>query len=110
VSLLFILALFFAQDQYPPNAYLRPGGEATPEWVELALPSGRYLIQADCALTPWTEVNYHTSSPQVAGVNDCPLNRWVQTSTEPCAEDSSGVCDLTLDQSYQDFLSQNSGQ
>jgi len=83
------------------NAYLRPGPEP---WLELALPTGRYLIQTDCSLTPWTEVWYHTSAPNLAGVNDCPLDGWMQFSDTPCAMNDDGVCDLTYDLSYQDYL------
>ena len=98
---------FEQAEQPPPNAYLRPApaGQDAPDWLELALPSGRWLIHAsDCNLTPWTEVVYHSSAPNVAGVNDCALDGWIMQSPEPCALSAPNVCDLTLDQSYQDWL------
>jgi hypothetical protein len=102
-----LVALLVGQQQFVSNAYVRPApqGQDAPDWLELALPSGRYLIHSpECALTPWTEVNYHSSAPNLAGVNDCPLDAWIRQSDTPCATDERGVCDLTLDQSYQDWL------
>jgi hypothetical protein len=104
-----VLALLFALliAQSPaPNAYLRPAPDSTaPGWYELALPDGRWLIHSgECNFTPWTEVWYHTSDPRLAGLNDCPLDAWIQLSDTPCALDERGVCNLELDQSYQDYV------
>jgi hypothetical protein len=92
-----------ADGEQPSNAYLRPGPE---DWLELALPQGRWIIQStDCNLTPWTQVSYHTSDPRTAGVNDCPLSAWQQVSETPCAMSDAGVCDLLSDESYLNYLS-----
>jgi hypothetical protein len=83
----------------PSNAYLRPAGG---DWLELALPTGRWLIESECSLTPWTQVTYHTDI--YAFVNDCRLVNWQWSSDTPCAQDDEGICTLEYDLSYQDFL------
>jgi hypothetical protein len=83
------------------NGYTRevPGGPAG--WVELALPSGRWLVHSsECMLTPWTVVRYHSSDPHLADLNDCALDAWLPQSDAPCAQDAQGQCDINLDQSY----------
>jgi len=99
----------FEQSEQPAsNGYTlhAPDPNAAPGWVELALPSGRWLVHSgDCVLDPGVMVWYHSSAPNLAGVNDCPLDAWIALSDVPCDMDpQTGVCDITADPAYQDWL------
>ena len=93
-------------EQPAANAYTlkAPDPNAAPGWVELALPTGRWLVHSgDCVLDSFVMVWYHSSAPNLAGVNDCPLDAWIALSDVPCDMDAEGHCDLTADQAFIDW-------
>ena len=88
----------------PLQGYLRPSTRGD-TWLELALPQGRWDIQANCAITPWETVwLWDDTATSSAFLNDCQLYTWIWSSDVPCAQDEDGTCDIELDQSYWDWL------
>jgi hypothetical protein len=100
-------------------AYVRPSPrDPSGNWLELALPSGRWAILYDSVLctppAPWTNVwlalDDQSDRPITADrAGDgamCAVAHWSWSSDVPCAADDRGTCDVALDGAYWDAIPQ----
>ena len=99
-------------------AYVQPEPrDPTGNWLQIALPQGRWAIRYDTTLCappgPWTNVwlalddqsNRAITADRDDGAT-CAVSQSSWTSSVPCAHDDQGVCDVALDDAYLDVLAQ----